>query len=214
MSARPTISRPLKFSLLGDVLEQGQRAGAVDRELDRTRAGQRLEAVEVGVEQDARIADDGDIGRIPSGARSLTHATSLLSRSPAWRPTRRGRSLRARRRPATSATATADHDPAPRLLGHVARRHRLRLRRAGRTRSGEARREARLRAGRSLGRRGSELEVDEGTAFPLFGDDRDRHDRRATPPTSHAGVRSTAISSVLSRIAQWVATIPPTITKA
>ena len=60
MSASPTISRPLKFSLVGGVLEQSQRAGAVDRELDRADAGQRFETVEVGVEQDARIADDRD----------------------------------------------------------------------------------------------------------------------------------------------------------
>ena len=32
------------------------------------------------------------------------------------------------------------------------------------------------------------------------------------PPTSHAGVRSIAISSVLSRMAQWVPTIPATMT--
>ena len=62
VSASPTISTPLKFWVVGDVLEQGQSAGSVDRKLDRPNAGQRLEPVEVGVEQDARIADDRDRG--------------------------------------------------------------------------------------------------------------------------------------------------------
>ena len=82
VSARPTISSPLKFWLLADVFQQGERAGSVDRELDRPHAGQRFEPVEVGVEQDPGIADDRH-RRASDRTRSLIHATSLLSRSPA-----------------------------------------------------------------------------------------------------------------------------------
>ena len=57
----------LEIGVGGGVLEQGQRAGAVDRELHRAGAGQLLEPVEIGVEQDARIADDRDRLRFPSG---------------------------------------------------------------------------------------------------------------------------------------------------
>ena len=49
----PDDQKPVEVGIVGDVLEQGERAGAVDRKLDWPDTGERLEAVEVSVEQNA-----------------------------------------------------------------------------------------------------------------------------------------------------------------
>ena len=113
----------------GGVLEQGESAGAVDRELDRAGAGERLEMVEVGVEQDARIADDRDLGGF--GADALLDPGDLAIVEVAGVEAEVAAGVDFERGDAGGQHGRdRDHDPAPRLAGDIAGRHRLRLARA------------------------------------------------------------------------------------
>ena len=53
------------------------------RDLDRPHAGQRLEPVQVGVEQDAAVADDRDRREVGQRGAASAQACGLSSRSPA-----------------------------------------------------------------------------------------------------------------------------------
>ena len=90
---------PVEVRVARRIFQQGQSACAVDGQLDRANSRERLETVEVRVEQYSRVADNRDLLVLGADAL-LTQATSLLSRSPGWRS-----SLRAlTSRPATPAT--------------------------------------------------------------------------------------------------------------
>ena len=97
-------------------------------ELHRADAGQRFEAVKIGVEQDARIADDGDGGALR--ARALLDPFDFAVVEVAGVEAEAAGVDLERGDAGGEHDRDGDHHPAPRLLGDIAGRDRLRLARA------------------------------------------------------------------------------------
>jgi hypothetical protein len=110
----------------GHVLEQGEGAGAVDCELHRTDPGQHLETIEIGIEQDARIPDDRG-GRIFGAGALLDPRDLAIVEIAGVKAEPRPRVHLERGNTGEQRRGNGDHDPAPRLFGDIARRHRLGL---------------------------------------------------------------------------------------